>query len=186
MANANTVTNLDDVYHGIVTATKRQFPDLKTVEAHRIDRDSFPTPACLLEMNEWDRVDDGDPGTGQLAINARFEAIFALNFKQGIKNPKLEVIKLASAFALFAHLQRWGCPIGPADVIGAYPENFDHRLEQYHCWRVEWRQIIYLGDTAWKDEGVTPETIMLGFAPNIGAGHESDYVKVAELPVINA
>jgi hypothetical protein len=150
MANANTVTTLDAVHTGIVEAIRAQFPDLTTVEAYRLDRTSLPLPACLIEMTEMEATDGIDPGTEQLAVTARFEARLVLGFRQGAnKNAKLEIRKLAAAVAAFARLQRWGCPIGAADVIGAYPDDFDPELEQYECWRVEWTNRIHLGESIW-------------------------------------
>lgn len=174
MANANTVTTLDAVHSGIVAAIKAQFPDLKTVEAYRLDRKNLPVPACLVECTELDAAPEVDPGTEQLAVNARFEARFVIGFRQGGKNPKLEVRKLAAAFAAFALRKRWGCPIGPAEVIGAYQDDFDPELDQYECWRVEWQQVIHLGDTVWKDDGEVP-TPFFSWSPQIGEAHAPAY-----------
>lgn len=179
MANANTVTTLDAVHAGIVTAIQAQFPDLATVEAYRLDRKSLPIPACLIELTELDAAPEIDPGTEQLAVNARFEARFVIGFRQGMKNPKLEVRKLAAAFAAFARLKRWGCPIGPAEVIGCYQDDFDPELDQYECWRVEWQQVIHLGNTVWTDEGEVPTQVLASFSPKIGTGHEADYTELA-------
>ena len=172
--NANTVTTLDAVHDGIIAAIKAQFPDLKTVEAYRLDRKSIATPACLIEMTEMDIDMDIDPGTEQLATVAQFEARFVIGFRQGAKNPKLEVRKLAASFAAFARLQRWGCPIGPAEVVGIYPDDFDPELDQFECWRVEWRQVIHLGDTIWKDGGEVP-TPFFSWAPNFGDANKDGY-----------
>lgn len=174
MANANTVTTLDAVHDGIVAAIKAHFPDLKTVEAYRLDRKNLPVPACLVEMTEMDGAPDVDPGTEQLAVTARFEARFVIGFRQSGRNPKLEVRKLAAAFAAFARLKRWGCPIGPAEVIGAYQDDFDPELDQYECWRVEWQQVIHLGNTVWTDDGETP-TPYFSWSPLIGPDHAEIY-----------
>ena len=175
--NANTEVTLDQVHDGIVAAIRSQFPDLKTVEAYRLDRKNLPVPACLVELNEMDAVPDLDPGTEQLAVMAKFDALFVIGFRQGAKNPKLEVRKLASAFASFARLQRWGCPIGPAEVLGIYPDDFDPELDQFECWRVEWQQVIHLGTGIWKDEGTVP-TPVFSWVPLIGEANEPAYQPV--------
>lgn len=174
MSNANTNTTLDAVHEGIVQAIKAQYPDLKTVEAYRLDRQNLPTPACLIELTDMETGVDPDPGTEQLAVMARFEAKFVISFRQGLKNPKLEVRKLAASFAHFARLQRWGCPIGPADVLSISQDDFDPELDQFECWRVEWQQIIHLGDSIWNWSGETP-TPVFSWAPNIGIPHEPEY-----------
>ena len=179
MANANTVTTLDAVHAGIVAAIKAQFPSLQTVEAYRLDRKTLPAPACLIELTEMDAA-DLDPGTEQQAVMARFEAKLVIGFRQGMKNPKLEIRKLAAAFAAFVRLQRWGCPVGPAELIGAYPDDFDPELDQFECWRVEWRQIIHLGESVWADwnDGTPPGQVLVGYAPAIGAGNEGEYTEL--------
>lgn len=180
MANAITEVTLDQVHDGIAAAIRARFPDLRTVEAYRLDRKNLPVPACLFELEEMEADKDADPGTEQLAVRARFAARFLIGFRQGAKNPKAEVRKLAASFAAFARLQRWGCRVGPAEVIGVYPDDFDPELDQYECWRVEWVQVIHLGATVWRDEGVTP-TPVFSFAPDIGPGHEPDYKPFDEL-----
>lgn len=172
--NANTEVTLDKVHDGILAAIRAQFPALRTVDAYRLDRKSLPTPACLVELTEMEADMADDPGTEQLAVMARFEARFVLPFRQGAKNARLEVRKLAAAFAAFARLNRWGCPIGPAEVLGAFPDDFDPELDQFEVWRVEWQQVIHLGSTVWKDDGVVPVPVA-SWSPDIGPGHEADY-----------
>ncbi|MDO5057731.1 MAG: hypothetical protein Q4E06_10455 [Lautropia sp.] len=174
MANAQTVTTLDDLHEAIVGEIRQQFPSLATVEAYRQVRGSLPLPACLVELAELEATDEMDPGTGQLALRARFEARLVIGFRQGALNPGLEIRKLAAALAVFVHQQRWGLPVGAADVLGCWPDDFDPGLDQYECWRVEWQQVIHLGESAWIEDGETP-TPYLAWAPEIGAAHESDY-----------
>lgn len=179
MANANTVTTLDSVHAGIVNAIKAKFPQLQTVEAYRLDRKTLPHPACLIELTEMEPA-DMDPGTEQLAVMARFEAKLVIGFRQGINNPKLEIRKLAAAFCAFVRLQRWGLPIGPAEFIGAYPDDFDSELDQFEVWRVEWRQIIHLGESVWADwnAGSPPSQVLYSWVPEIGQANESKYTHV--------
>jgi hypothetical protein len=177
MSNANTETTLDAVHAGIVSAISAKFPDLQTVEAYRLDRKSLKVPACLVELTDWDTRVDPDPGTEQLAVMARFEARFIMSFRQGAANPKLEVRKLAAAFAAFAKFQRWGCPIGPAEILSAAPDDFDPELDQFEVWCVEWQQIIHLGASVWEmPPDWIPTEVYLGFAPDIGPEHIDDYI----------
>lgn len=177
MANRNTEVTLEQVHAGIIAAISAKFPAFQTVQAYRLERRNLPTPACLVELTEMDAAPDVDPGTQQLAVNARFEALLVIGFRQGVNNPKLEIRKLAAAFAAFVRLNRWGCHIGPAEVIGAYPDDFDPELDQFECWRVEWQQIIHLGNTVWTDGGEVP-TPYYSWSPDIGIPHEPDYVEM--------
>lgn len=174
----DTTVTLDQVHDGIKAALQAQFPDLH-VEAYREDRTGLPVPACLFELTEMEGAPDHDPGTEQLAVTATFEALLVMKFRQPGKNARLEVRKLAAALAAFARLQRWGCPIGPAEVVGAFPDDFNPELDQYECWRVEWRQVLHLGDTVWNNDGVAPSEVYLGITPKIGPDHKDDYFLIA-------
>lgn len=176
MTNANTTTTLDAVHEGIVSTIREAFPQLKTVEAYRLDRKNLPVPACLIELTEMETGVDPDPGTEQLAVLARFEAQFVIGFRQaGLLNPKLEVRKLAAAFASFAKFQRWGCPIGPAEIVGIYGDDFDPELDQFEVWRVEWQQVIHLGETVWAGDGEVP-TPYFSYTPIVGTDYEAEYI----------
>lgn len=174
---AETIDILERVSGAIVAATQEQFPDLY-VEAHREDRKAPPVPACLIDLTEF--VDGDDSGTGQLGVVATFEARFIIGFRQGAgKSAKMEVRKLAGAWAAFARLQRWGCPVGPAQVLGGFCDDFDPELDKYEVWRVEWTQEIDLGGSVWDNDGIRPERVFLGVTPEIGPDHIDDYVQVA-------
>jgi hypothetical protein len=49
---------------------------------------------------------------------------------------------------------------------------------------VTWEQIVRMGVDEWTAEGVRPESLYLGFAPEIGAAHEDDYILVDQLPEV--
>lgn len=175
----NTEVTLDQVHDGIVSTLQTQFPAVH-VEAYRTDRKELPVPAILVELTEFEDAPDHDPGTGQLAVLATFEAIVVIGFRQPDgRNPKREVRNLAAAVAAFARLQRWGCPIGPAMVTGAHPDDFHPELDQFEVWAVEWRQIVHLGETVWKGGNPPPDGVNASFAPLIGPPHEGDYEQVA-------
>lgn len=178
MTDRNTEVTLDRVHDGIVSTIRAKFPDWH-VEAYRLDRKGLPLPACLVELTELEVVPDDDPGTGQLAAMATFEAQLVIGFRQGAANPKRVIRNHAAALAAFARLQRWGCPIGPALVVGAYMDDFEPELDQYEVWRVEWRQIIHLGETVWKGGNPPPFKGHASFAPLVGDKYQDEYTQVA-------
>jgi hypothetical protein len=128
-------------------------------------------------MTEMENEPGEDAGTGQLVVKARFEARLVIGFKT--PNAKMEIRKLAAAFAAWVKLRKWaGAPSGEAEVIGCYDDHFEPALEQYEVWRVEWTQLLFLGANTWDGSGVLPTTVMLGFDPLIGLDHITDYVQV--------
>ena len=197
--NANTEIDLDTLHDAIVADIKAKFPDLRTVEFYRgegndhDDRKTLPAPACLLSLTELESADDDeDPMTGQLAVVAHFEAELIIRFTT--PNAKRSIRKLAAAFAAWLRKRRWAnpnnpskkLPTGPAMVIGAYQDDFtnlmpgqrDKPLDQFEVWKVEWRQLVHLGESEWKDEGEVPTTVYLGMAPEIGIPHVDDYEQI--------
>lgn len=178
--NINTEVDLSALHATITAAIQAKFPALQTVEFYREDREELPVPACILDMPEFEGAPEVDPGTGQLAVMMRFEAEFIIGFRTPAA--KMSVRMLVAAFAAFLHEARWpGGLTGPAEHIHAYKDDFKPVLDQYEVWCVEWRQVVHLGESVWNDAGVTPTTIYLGFAPEIGTGYEDKYTKVAPI-----
>jgi len=187
MADATTEVTLDQVHAAIVQRIHEQFPSFNLVEFYRGDdptededargRDILrpaQLPAVLLELGEFDQNLDTDPGTEQLAVQARFAARIVLPFRT--PHAKLEVRKAAAALAVWLRFQRFGLPIGGAQAINARPDDFSPELDQFEVWRVEWAQEIHLGTSVWNwaDE-TTPGNPVFSWSPDIGYGHEGDY-----------
>lgn len=172
--NANTNVDLAKLHAAIVADIQDAFPSLVTVEFYREDRKSLPKPACLLEISEFENLEDDDPGTEQLAVMMKFEAELVIGFRTTAA--KQSICILAAALAAWLRKRRWvnpddttkKLPTGEAQVIGAYRDDFsvmgaqrEQVLEQFEIWRVEWQQIVHLGDTMWTDEGVTPTQVFV-------------------------
>jgi hypothetical protein len=191
--NIDTGINLDTLHASIVADIRAKFPTLATVEFYRAERTQLPTPACLLTLTELEAAEDEDPGTEQIAVYAHFEAQLIVSFRQA--NAKNSIRNLAGAFMGFLRKRKWTDPANPGKKlptgeclpVGAYEDDFasitagqrDTNLDQFEIFRVEWRQLINLGETAWNDTGVTPSIVFMGQAPEIGPAHLDDYVQVA-------
>lgn len=181
-----TGTDLTQLHDIIVATLQAQFPALNTVEFYRDDPDgraplaASDLPACILDMTELEEEPDEDPGTSQLAARVGFAADLVLPFKA--LNSMLSIRLQAAAFASYLRkMSRWPGinQAGNIEAISAYKSDFQPELDQYEVWRVEWRQLLHIGTSVWDDEGTTPTTVMLGMSPDIGLGHEADYVQVA-------
>lgn len=182
--DASTNISLAVLHDAIVADIKAQFPTLATVEFYRDDRKNLPKPACLLSMTEFEGSPDDDPGTEQLAVMMTFEAELIIGFNS--LKAKQNIRVLAASFAAWLHKRRWTnpagltpkLPTGPCIVSGAYPDDFQPELDQFEVWRIEWQQLVHLGDTVWTNEGETPSRVFFGQVPEVGTGNEADYVEV--------
>lgn len=173
----NTELDLEALHDAIVVAIRAQFPDLLHVEFYRDERTPPSVPSCLLELTELEASPELDPGTEQLAVTAHFEARLILGFRE--PRVKLEARKLAAAFAAWLRLRRWpGVTTGPAMVVGAHPDDYEPELDQFEVWCVEWQQVIHLGSTVWKNDGVIPARILTAFSPEVGIPYEDGYTEV--------
>lgn len=186
MANANTEIDLGELHQAIEAAISAQFPSLKLVEFYREEEERKPPtvdqlPACLLEMSEMEPTPDVDPGTEQLAVNARFEARVIIGFRT--PRAKIEIRKLAGALATWINKNKrfHGLPTGPAEITAIMPDDFNPELDRYEVWRVEWLQPLHLGTSIWTDEGVTPHAPLYSWRPDIGDGNADKYQDVVPL-----
>ena len=161
MTDANTNVSLEALEGAIEAAIKAQFPTIGTVEFYREERRPVVAPAVLLEMSEFEpHKASFDAGTGQLVVDATFEARLLLPFK--VPRVKQEIRKLAASFAAWIHLRRWpGIPNGECQFMSAYPDGFSVEQDQYEAWRVTWEQKIFLGDTVWTAPDWGPTTVWL-------------------------
>jgi hypothetical protein len=181
MANAETEVDLDQLHQSILSKISTQFPDLQTVEDYSQSRLRFTTPACFVELTQLD-AGDSDPGTGQIQVAARFEAHLIISFRA--LDAKRAIRKLAGAFSVFLHNQRWGLPVGPAQFVSASPDEITGRgtnpdqLDQYEVWSIEWEQQIHLGQSVWAGDSTLISEIYVGFDPEIGPDHQDDYREI--------
>ncbi|CAG2144427.1 hypothetical protein LMG31506_03003 [Cupriavidus yeoncheonensis] len=172
-----TPLDLGALFAAIITDVQAAFPDLQTVEFHRIERKGLATPALLLELTELEAQPDADPGTEQLAVTARFEAHVVMGFRT--PDVRTEVRRFAAAFAAWLRLRRWpGIRTDAAQVIGCYPDDFDPELDQFETWRIEWAQVLHLGTSVWTNDGTVPTTVLSSWSPAIGPGNEDQYTPV--------
>lgn len=175
----DTQIDLDALHQAIIDAIAAQFPDLETVADYREDRREIPLPAALIELSDMEAVPDEDPGTGQLAVTARFDARLIIGFRTA--QAQREIRKMAAALGVLVHLNRWGLPVGPAEVLSLGPDEFSPELDQFVVWRVEWAQVVHLGQSVWTNEGTIPLTVLYSSVPDIGPPHEDDYRDVLEV-----
>jgi hypothetical protein len=171
-AQPDTAIDMDALHDAIVQSIAARFPALPTVADYRDDRLQLILPAVLVELTELEPVPDDDPMTEQLAALARFDARIVLGFRDA--NVKREIRKLAAALGHHIHMQRWGMPVGPAEVTSITPDDFSPELDQFEVWRVEWQQPVHIGVSVWGDDGVTPVPVF-SYSPDIGPANEGAY-----------
>lgn len=183
MATTNSVeVTLTGYQDAVAAQIAAAFPEFKTVEFDReeTDRDEIEQdelPALLLDLNEFEAVDDDDRGTGLLAMRCRVEARLILPYRTA--RAKSAARTMAGTICAWLRLKRFTSPgvkTEPAYVIGAYRDEFAFQ-DRYVVWRIEWTQVLQLG-TFCDDQPTPVNAIFFGITPDIGPGNESKYIEL--------
>lgn len=171
---------LNAMHDAILAQIRADFPALATVGDYDEDRKDLPVPAVLVELIDLEGAPDEDPGTKQVPFVSKWVARVVLGFRT--ESVKREVRRLAAALGVKIHRQRWGQTVSPAQVTYIGPDAFDPEFDKFEVWAVEWDQQIDLGASVWTPEGVVPEVVKVGWAPDIGPGNEGEYTDSVEAP----
>ena len=164
----------EELHAAITTILKREIPEIKTCESYPVIKTALLAPAVLVELATFEP--GNDPGTGEIALRARFEARVIVD--STIPNAAFAVRALASEVARVVHQNSWGMNVSPAEFLGASPDGFKPDLDAYMVWIVEWAHELHRGDSVWTPSGIQPHTVYVGIAPEIGDAHETKYVEV--------
>lgn len=170
----NPEINLTTLHESIKSALAARFPGV-VVDYYIRPGERVPAPAIYFELESIDSANPADSGTEQLEVMLTFSAKVICTYKHG---QKLAVRVLAANLAKYIQRNRWGQPVTPGQFMGSVQEDFAAKEDEYESFRVNWSHTAYLGVSYWDAVGIMPEHIYLGFPPNIGIGHEADYIEI--------
>jgi hypothetical protein len=139
----NQGVDLNALHDDIIAGIQTNFPQFAVVQDYPEDRKPSAVPACFIELDEMERQQDEDPGTGQQAFLTRWSARIVMGYRTPTIKRQLRI--LAGNLAAYIHLINWGQPGNACEVKGAYPDAFDPELDQFEVWRVEWEQLLHVG-----------------------------------------
>lgn len=159
----------------IASKIRERFPVFNTVKAFPEERllNDIVLPACVFEITELEAAPTHDGGSGQTPVDVRVEMHLLFSFKT--PNIKRMLPAIAANVLSFMHLQHWGLRCEPCQILGASPDTYDPALEQFALWRIEFHQVLDLGDSVWAtDPGWHPPTqvFITGTQPMVD-GHPS-------------
>lgn len=185
MANAIAGVDLDQLHNVIEAKFRAQFPVFQLVQFYRDEEErKAPTakelPALLLELTSFDIDEQGDMGTEQLPLIARFEARIIDTFNQ--RRAKINVRKLAAGVAFyifknkhFTQLGKFG--VGSSSLGDISEDGFFPELDRFEVWRVDFSTQILVDENVWAESGITP-TPIFSYSPEIGLENEDKYQEV--------
>jgi hypothetical protein len=175
MATDTAEIQVDEYLDAVAVKLRERFPLFTTVKCFPEDRsfEDIALPAMLFEITEFETAPTHDYGSGQAPVDVRVELHMLFDFKT--PNIKRRLPAIAASVLAFVNLQRWGFKCEAAEALGASPDSFEPGMDQFATWRVEWHQVLKLGDNVWDaDPSWSPPTqvFVTGTQPMLD-GHPS-------------
>lgn len=169
---------LDEVYSAIEDGIRRAIHGLDYVGTMPGHLETVGLPGVVIELAGFEPAEH-DPGTGETAIEARFEARVIVGAEQ---EDCLRVAAfIATQLAVLLRIQTWGLPVEAAGLVRAEPDFTRPELDGLAVWVVEWTQVIYLGEQEWPWPNQPPGSIVWGFVPETGPGNDGVYQSPEEM-----
>lgn len=173
-------------FNDAVLADLKEIPHVATCEryagqfdASEVKRVSFTAPALFFACLGGEET-DLDPMTGQTLLKVRCIVFVVAKNARGRDTRKSQALSLAEAVLLRARKQRWNTtyaePVEKRRLENLYSPATDKT--GMALWSVTWEQTLCLGENTWAEEDPEIDEICVGWAPNIGAGHEQDYTSI--------
>lgn len=169
------LTQLPDA---ITSTIKTAMPHLQTVEAFPARVDGSAETAIYWAITGMDP--GADPGDGRSCLLTTFEA--RVRVDPSVSQASLQAVTLAAQLMDLLRCQYWNLDaVGSATAVWAKPAGTAVDPTAKTEWTVQWQQSIYLGQEQWPWAKQPPGTLVLGFSPDIGPGHEGDYQSPEQL-----
>lgn len=156
----------------INVALSAGMPELKTVEAFSAPQPGVALPAVFHALTG---MQPGvDPGDGRCGVLATFKAVLVVQGEGS--QASLEAATLAARLTVLLRKQFWGLAfVEGASNVQASAIDPVPMVSPSTAWRVQWEQLMYLGDPQWPWPDEPPGSIVYGFSPDTGTGHAADY-----------
>ncbi|KQQ68257.1 hypothetical protein ASF84_01475 [Pseudomonas sp. Leaf127] len=168
---------LDELYAAIELHINQHLPGLAYVGTMPDMLSRIDVPAVVIELADFEPGDD--PGTGETALVLRLEARIIV----GAETDDCHKLAAWSAaqLAILLRMQHWGLEVEAAQFERAGQDWSRPELDSYVVWVVEWTQGVYLGEEEWPWPVQPPGSLVWGIHPDVGPGHEPDYVPADQL-----
>ena len=178
---------INDLLLAVCGQVKAWLPALKTCEPHegRFDKEELKRVSGRAPAAYAAVLALGRPlvnGSGQQDVPVTFALYVATADRPNL--PRREsALNIAEALVARINGQQWGGTdtVFPADAASAknlYSGAISGK--GVALWAVTWSQVVRMGDDVWAVDYPLPTRLYLGFAPDIGEGHEDDYILIAE------
>lgn len=163
-------------HDGILAALRGDLPGLRDVLDYGV-AEQLATPAAVLRLAGMEPDDAPEDGSGRLDMRCRWEVFLVLASRTPGVERRLRA--LAAAAAVLLHGNRFGLAAPPARFVLAEANEFEPSWKGAQSWRVEFEQVLHLGESVWDAEGVVPQTVLASHSPLVGSQHEQEYEEIS-------
>ena len=173
---------IEALQEAIEEALRKAFPKVKVcgydalTQRKGAGREELTLPALVLSLGsiEYDAL----TATEQLAVTLRWELRVVCSKKGG--KSELEVRELSAYVASVINGNRFGLQVKGAQFVAAGEDQFSPELVDLIPWLVEFEQSVAFGVSCFSDEFLTPDTVFVSRAPDIGLDNIEKYERVTE------
>lgn len=187
---------VSELHTAILQAIKTEIPQLRTCAVSpRVSKalkalTESDLPALLLGVQTLKPADN--PGTGGTCYTTRFQAhVVAGTVKEDEQEGQnLQGVELATLVGRIVQANAFEQPVSPGvlvEITDALPfldaQESGHIVDlyPYQHWQIEWlHQIDFLPLGPEESCPPTPTDVCVGFSPEIGIPHESDYTHISK------
>ncbi|MDZ5740964.1 hypothetical protein [Pseudomonas asiatica] len=164
---------LAELHTAMARIIREAMPQVVDVQHYPKLQEGLPMPALYFALSGL--APGPDPGDGRTAVMATFEACVLVESDR--EQAHLQAAILATKLVrLLDHDQYWGVEcVDQAQDVHAMPSESIPELLQCAAWTVQWRHVLYLGDTEWPWEDQPPGSLLFAFDPDSGPGSEHQY-----------
>jgi hypothetical protein len=173
---------IEQLHEAVRTGLASKLHDIPTVAHYPAVDAALALPAVLIELAQL--APASDPGGGEMGLLAHFQARVVCD--AAAAGAALQVRGLAARVALAIHNETWNLAIGAAQFVLAAPALETGAADDSGrlAWLLEWTHEIELGQAEWPHEDSSGAVLMLGLAPDTGAGREALYWPAGAAPAI--
>jgi len=171
-----------------------KFPELKTVKKYARIGKKFSVPAALIEIGDFDSFEDH--GNEQLDLGVRFEIRFVVQPELNNADELVRILAARAASLIHKQDRNYIDPdnpddqytaedIGPFQILDISEDHFRPELSNLLVWLLQIRCEVLAGDDVFAPgpDDIDPAEVTLKASqyPDIGPGHEDDYVTLYEV-----
>lgn len=177
---------LVDMQGKVVATIAALMPDLKECKPHpgrftreELDKFRVKSPSVHVAVPSI-----RNPSSSGGVLQCSVKTVLVLTAKNTVDaddkafNRADAAMNMVAAILLALPSATLGAGIGPCEDISAdnlYGSSDDK--QGVAMWAIHWNNTVTLSPKV--EEGVLPSELYLGFAPDIGTGHEEDYTQIA-------